>query len=402
MNLIEIYGLRRSGNHAIIYWLMKNLGDPVPVELHDPARKFRIVQFGDAFFFNDLQAAHTAQAVAFAKAHPIKTLVLSYEDLFSDFSIHLEDQVPCANKTRIFIYRNLENVMASRLKKGLSPGLPPDLQELHQKISDTFFLIWKDHVRQPFTIHFERWLKDRAYRDAVAARLGTANRDLIDEVPNYAAGSSFVGQERDSVDKLLNRSRLVEMDDRIQRKIERTKSDQPRIQILQWAPLDRPVSIDFETFRRLCAIWDMDYHLLRPIRKFSAPALDPFFSIRKLLEFPSTSMVVYLANHVGLRREFDPDAVLPPGRDLGLFTSWGRRDPDVLLIRNTAATRELFQASPGNLRQCLRAKALRSSPWFTELRGRRTYFYRRPSERAAAWARRLWPRLTALAEKPRR
>lgn len=207
---IRVCGMSRSGNHAIIDWILRQcdgrtvflncaegktnpftscrpLGDGLPYRVHG----------GDPCGF-DLEAEAAGRLTA------KQTLVHSYEDsyLAHAFSKPFEAAHdawvgPSAQRMDVLILRDPFNLFASRRAMGA---------ELPRK---TAVRMWKQHARAalgrsgpmkhaPLVILYNRWASDSAYRRDVAAHLGLTFSDAgIDQVAACNGGSSFDGLRYD-------------------------------------------------------------------------------------------------------------------------------------------------------------------------------------------------------------
>jgi hypothetical protein len=54
------------------------------------------------------------------------------------------------------------------------------------------------HLRRKTTISFNRFIEDRAYRDALAAELGMPNHDLMAQATDFSSASSFSSSDGSS------------------------------------------------------------------------------------------------------------------------------------------------------------------------------------------------------------
>ncbi len=211
---LRLVGLSRSGNHAIINWLLAQME-------------------GRTCFLNCVQPKQNpfATARATASGQPVVCnyrpfdlerelrgefsqkdwLLYSYEDCFITMicsrcfeARHDEFVGPSRSRTDIVILRDPFNLFASRLRSSYS-GVTPL----------TAVRIWKQHARQvlgqrrlftqPYlAVLYNRWASDAAYRQRIVAKLGLRFTDAnFRRVASTAGGSSFDGLQFDgSADRM--------------------------------------------------------------------------------------------------------------------------------------------------------------------------------------------------------
>lgn len=200
---IRITGMSRSGNHAIIHWVTRQLGgrycflncaEPKtnPFETARPLH-------GDRTF----EANYDLDLAAERAGHLSRKDVLlhSYEDAFLGmirspaFEENHDAWVgPSARRTEVLILRDPFNLFASRRKAQ------------YALVTDhTARRIWKQHAREfvdgpryldpeRVLVSYNRWASDPEYRREIARQLGLAFSDAgANDVPEVGAGSSFDG-----------------------------------------------------------------------------------------------------------------------------------------------------------------------------------------------------------------
>jgi hypothetical protein len=98
---------------------------------------------------------------------------------------------------RFIIVRNLENLAASRIKKGWP---------MNRTILDT----WEYYIKSTYTkIHYDRWLVDRSYRDRIADKMDVVNKDIVNTMSTAGGGSSFSSKTLPATENLLNRYQQI-------------------------------------------------------------------------------------------------------------------------------------------------------------------------------------------------
>lgn len=200
----RVIGLSRSGNHAILQWLIAQLPGAYTFlncaeGQHNPYATVRPMDDGCCHRTNI--RGYDFQAEAAGRFTPKDTLIFSHEDSFlrracSDvFERHHDEWVGrSAQRFDILILRDPYNLFASRLRNPTGLVRPRSAMR-----------IWKQHARQainggrmlrhnPVIIAYNRWFRDENYRRHIAEQLGL---DFTDagrlEVAACNGGSSFDG-----------------------------------------------------------------------------------------------------------------------------------------------------------------------------------------------------------------
>ena len=213
---LRFTGLSRSGNHAIINWVIKQLPGSYcflncTEPKHNPFSTARpLNDAGEVFETNiehfNLQAHKEGDLVK--KEH----LLYSHEDCFlgplhhKTFRNNHDSWVGASEKfSDVLILRDPFNLFASRIKAGLITGQhthhgarPISLRTLRRiyKQHAKAFLGEKDFLKNKLTINYNRWASSLDYRRKVAAELEIPFSDNgFEEVAGVAGGSSFDGIE---------------------------------------------------------------------------------------------------------------------------------------------------------------------------------------------------------------
>ena len=206
---LRITGMSRSGNHAIIGWIIRQLsGRSCFLNCAEPkTNPFRTARPLSPSDPNPYRASYDLDLAAeqAGRLSPKDYLLHSYEDAFLGMvrSRAFEDEHdrwvgPSARRTDVLILRDPFNLFASRRRLR------------YTFVSDrTARRIWKQHARE-FTgsprylgrnrvlISYNRWCRDRRYRRAVAGQLGLRFTDAgARDVPCCHGGSSFDGARYD-------------------------------------------------------------------------------------------------------------------------------------------------------------------------------------------------------------
>ena len=236
--LIRAFGLRRSGNHAIISWILDNLPGPilhlnnVKTSQPDPFMTFgRAITRGIPYHRCTrspwMLAKHWARCLIRGQQRCVfpriasstsiaslralarsSTVVCSYEDCnLSDpliassaapFREHFGERSSLIN---LLVLRDPFNTFASLLKSGM----------MHDGNRDRFVSLYKQYCRvytgseqlldpshRLVVANYNRWFSDSDYRNGLARAFGfSASGPRYEYVPTHGGGSSFTGTAMD-------------------------------------------------------------------------------------------------------------------------------------------------------------------------------------------------------------
>jgi hypothetical protein len=219
MNLIEFAGLRRSGNHAIIFWMLQNLSGKKEVITIENRVFYRS---GNCIFFNNLNNESEFFIQKYLKSrlniklgmNNIRWLVASYEDCNAEYSFDFNYEFE--KRYKFSIVRDIQNIFSSRLKLleqndiEISPGM---------NIYDNTFNDYVSLKNYENPIIFEKWLIDKDYRNSICKKIGVSNLDITDYVSDNGGGSSFTKTNMDTKENLLNRKNMYKIPDKYLNKI---------------------------------------------------------------------------------------------------------------------------------------------------------------------------------------
>lgn len=225
MNLIEFTGLKRSGNHAIILWMMRNIAQSADLNVIVPQGTYAS---DNCIFFNCLNHNRINKNHDKEKRLEIENelskrtydwYILSYEDCH----IHTKyNWLPYKfNKTYKFsIVRDIKNLLASRLKKIDNHYKEYKRSDPDMEIYPVFFEHYISHKNWKDVIYYDQWIQDKEYRDSICEIINVKNLDYYNIHTEEGGGSSFIGQSLDSVQNLLNRKNMYKIPDKYLKKIE--------------------------------------------------------------------------------------------------------------------------------------------------------------------------------------
>jgi hypothetical protein len=213
-----VWGLQRSGIHLVVGWLYANHGgiqrDPLPSGLHPQLGDgFRDVGAGVAFFNNPGRLYCRGFGLGKVTPGDFEAAVeASGRAIFSieDCELARVDQLPPGDHTaNVMLVRHPLNLVASRLR---GAQRAPELFRTDERFLDVLAsycaeALGRTHVLPNLVvITYDRFVRDRTYRDRLAAELGVPNHDAVTEVSEYGGGSSFTQMaERPSPDAVTSR-----------------------------------------------------------------------------------------------------------------------------------------------------------------------------------------------------
>ena len=259
--VLRVFGMRRSGNHAVINWLARNAPG------------------GRSLFFNNCGAGRKpfetyraieldGERVAGSGGDPVKlaeragdgaALILSYEDAMPNerrkrpVTVGVDD---AAISHDVVICRGFLNWAASLLKKVQGN----EAFAAHQRVGvvlkavngySCMLELARDEARPgPVVIRYEPWMADAGYRAGLLERLGLEARDnSLGEVQRYGNGSSFQA-DAGTAEELNTLARWKEM------------RDDPEYRIVMWLAAQDEVLCD-----RLSKVYPDDARQLIRLRQ---------------------------------------------------------------------------------------------------------------------------------------
>ncbi|MGJ8544431.1 MAG: hypothetical protein ACSHWZ_03230 [Sulfitobacter sp.] len=233
---LQVFGMRRSGNHAITDWLMRNAPRSASGGLffnnctagEDPRQGFASVDVYDpqARFIPHLNRPN---ADRISEAGRTPAIIVSYEDRMPPARKRERDPshgfaAPDFDH-RIIIYRSFLNWTASLLAKlqGNDDWGPVDRMRIITRAFATY-ADGLDRLSLPGVtgICYDRWMEDETYRADLLTQLGLPLRDNSrGEVQRFGGGSSFQKKTKNAAD-LRSNDRGTQM------------ADDPEYKMLLW------------------------------------------------------------------------------------------------------------------------------------------------------------------------
>lgn len=199
--VIRIWGMRRSGNHAIINWLMRNAPVGGVLFLNNCKPKGHPLQTHRAVELNAERINPTRYGGLACVAEALGegfTLMYSYEDRvprFGQDAPQLEAGVPDSAVDReIIIYRSFLNWAASLLRK-IQHNAAYDAEARERIMTRAvrrYFRMLDALERVDCAIHYDAWIASEDYRAAQLEALGWPLADnTLGVQQRFGGGSSF-------------------------------------------------------------------------------------------------------------------------------------------------------------------------------------------------------------------
>ncbi|WP_299546534.1 hypothetical protein [uncultured Tateyamaria sp.] len=194
--ILRVYGMRRSGNHALIDWIMRNTaGGGLFLNNCKPGRDPVATSRGITAYSGgeELDLADWSSKIAAVGDAPV-TLV-SYEDRMPPV-----DRKPlyAAPETCVIIYRSFLHWAASLLRKIQgNPGYGPveRMRVMMNAVATYGTMLERVQDEDTVPLLYDRWNAEDSYRTEIAARLDLPGRDLgKGQMQRYGGGSSFQGK----------------------------------------------------------------------------------------------------------------------------------------------------------------------------------------------------------------
>ena len=197
--IIQVYGLRRSGSHAIINWLKHNLE--------------KVYGGSKVGFLNDaVELRENFRPRYEWGLENCDALIVSYEDTPLEVNLISEPY------HRVVLIRDIHNLSASRLKRGTDD----------MKVDEEFLKLWLQYSNFDKVFKYEDFLLNKEKRDELCYSLDLVNDDYTEGVMSYGKGSSFVGRQLDTKENYLNRYKMVEFPDKVVKLLSDSRVEEAR------------------------------------------------------------------------------------------------------------------------------------------------------------------------------
>ncbi len=228
-NEIALFGIKRSGNHAIIHWLLKHMGEKTvhinDVTSIDPYDHFcemnvkglptwkikpnllhlirqRLLNYEITEYSKHDKAVDFKYIYGFS---PKDCLIISYENCFIDDELYAKfiqehDTYVGVSKSRyrVIVLRDAFNLFSSLHKASfVTEEDMGKCVELYKQYAEIFLSTDLQKQHDVICINFNEWFLSRDYRIQVAKKFGvTIDGSPFQRVPPIGGGSSFEGTTR--------------------------------------------------------------------------------------------------------------------------------------------------------------------------------------------------------------
>lgn len=190
---IQFFGLRRSGNHAVISWILAHYKGKATIH------------FNNAQFCGDSIQAHSGGLEA-TEGSGVPMILMNFEDLALD----VISGSPLMTSKKILVLRDPFNTFASRLKR--VRDMKGTVHEHANAITDYTLNLWKQYAREflgetnfldddAIKINFNQWFRNENYRRELSQHFGEFTDEGLGTISKFTFGSSFDGYDYD--DKAL-------------------------------------------------------------------------------------------------------------------------------------------------------------------------------------------------------
>ncbi len=211
--VIRVFAVKRTGQHAILNWLMQQWQGSISFHNNVPAGR-------------PILSSHNHET---RLRLPIKNPLLLYnhEDVPIKYAMEFDSYYEktlrgYTKKIDVIILRDPFNCFASRIKANWEwDNLFVENETIRQNVINT----WKEHAKEFISdvnplqnkvlINYNRWILDVEYRRSIASDLDLQFTDSgFDHTPHYGLGSSFDGLSgTNNKNKLQERWREFEFDE---------------------------------------------------------------------------------------------------------------------------------------------------------------------------------------------
>ncbi|WP_299698628.1 hypothetical protein [uncultured Tateyamaria sp.] len=194
--VLRVYGMRRSGNHALIDWIMRNTsGGGLFLNNCKPGRDPLETTRAVTAYRDGAQLDMPGRDARIAAAGDAPTALVSYEDRMPPLE---RKPLYAAPETCVIIYRSFLHWAASLLRKIQgNPGYGPlDRMRVMMNAVNTYgTMLERVQDGDVVPLLYDRWNAEDSYRAEMAARLDLPGRDMSKgQVQSYGGGSSFQGK----------------------------------------------------------------------------------------------------------------------------------------------------------------------------------------------------------------
>lgn len=197
--VLVVYGMKRSGNHAIVNWIIEQgsfrfINNLVPIS---PILEGRESIPPPRDFTNWARTRGLRPTRTPRPRH--QALIVSLED--HDLNMIPFRDVPCELKN-LLILRDPSNLFASRIRKATREPNSTSFPSTSGGVMDRAAGVWKSHAQEflglthqlenLLPVYFDAWFSDQTYRKHISESLNLKFCDTgFSRVTTFGGGSSF-------------------------------------------------------------------------------------------------------------------------------------------------------------------------------------------------------------------
>jgi len=205
-SVICVYGLQRSGNHAVIDWMASLLIDTIYFGDQDHTIFFDLKKLDEILITSD------KNNFIFSFEDSIKHSPEPSSPLLSTVANFPAEEYPNTSIRDIHILRDPYNLWASRLAghaRTAHGGVGLTSDPSWEAFRRNWICFTDQFAKDPTSfILFNRWRKDREYRKKICASLGGKySETTMNTVSRQGGGSSFQGNTRSSYYQVFSQPR---------------------------------------------------------------------------------------------------------------------------------------------------------------------------------------------------
>jgi hypothetical protein len=229
-----INGMQRSGNHAIISWLIGQFENPVlflnlvNLKAENPLRNFAPIELPPNSYCHK-ERINGKQIVNYSEDELVKQdhdyLVCTTENENTNCFPLLDKKIcetlgESEKKFNIIVLRDPLNALASYIKRRELSKVDKNLATQNTK---NYLKTWLNHAQVVLEksnnnyiipIIYNKWLIDKDYRDKICSSLGLINKDQnVNYISDAGRGSSFGGRKIDLSNKSVFFERFDQLND---------------------------------------------------------------------------------------------------------------------------------------------------------------------------------------------
>lgn len=180
-----ILGIRRSGNHMFINFLLENYNKILYYNNIDTNILNNHLIKTNSTIIGDINLSQ--KLVNNINENP-ECIIFSFEDIsitaFQNYTIKIKKLFPLTEIKSIIILRDLLNCISSRLKRNNNIIAP---------VNERIINLWKEHfyTNNYIKIYYNLFISSESYRQSIGNILNLNYINEVNSIPQFFSGSSF-------------------------------------------------------------------------------------------------------------------------------------------------------------------------------------------------------------------